>query len=284
MIGPFRTLALVAGMAWAAQGAVGDPGDFDEVHLGVPEGTHVLSVTAVFREKPVWRLSPEEVRVEHPAGSREYTLGYQPNYAQSTILRAASQGLFLSEACRNEIKPLLEAPKGPVPEEHRTAKVYLTLDSPQPKRLTVRTSGGIKLREIRPLHSLGSVGPGEHVEWDGPDRLLFVRFTYLASYYINLGLSDVVTEFDAGTGEARLVPQKAGFAAVKHFADSGRISEGCWKILKERFAGPPTDPGPKLLRRKKNGSALIWVPATAPRAFRVLPRDGLSIESLEALE
>lgn len=274
-------LALVVGLGSSAARAADS---FSEVHMGVEADTRLLSVTVFAKEHLLWRLWPEEVKVDHHTGGMEYRFGYSSNYSLNNAVRAVGSLPGVTAECQKQLSPLLSAPTTRGPEERRTVTVQVQLDEAKAKRLTLRAGEGMAIGDVQQLRSVRTSPATERLTLDAMTRFISVQLAYRATYSVDLTPSELSTELDLASGDLRIRPWKTGYATLKNFAAIGSITPNCWALIDERYNGSPLEPASTPNLHPKRASVWFAIPANAPRTLQLKPAAGLTVEKVEEYE
>lgn len=272
-------IVLFSGLAFAEPAP-----EFTEIHFAAASGPGVLAVTVLNREGSVWRLFPEEVKIEHTKHSMEYSLSYSSQTTLQGLIRTASNAKNISEPCKAELNALLQPPKTAISDDKLTTTVYIPLDDDHPERISLRVTGGLKVLTAEPLHSETALDTTDKSEMQPWTRAVYVNLAYTAGYNINYGISDLVVTEGPSKGAYRVTLQKTGLGPLKAFIADGALSISCADSLDRDYWAAPVDTSEPKYRNAKNVTVVIPMPSDAPVSVDVKASSEFTVKYLKPLE
>jgi len=272
----------IAALAFSSLRASAD--GFEQVHFGVYPETRVLAVK-VLCDKPVWKLWPEQVKIEHTNGRIDFTFSYADISAPKAVLTDVTRDKAISESCQQEAKALLAAPKTMPSEKQRTTTVYLPLEEPHQDRLTLNSGEGMKVLDGQPMQSVTGVQSAISTGVDRFSKAVEVELEFFAGWSIDYGPSDISFVPMETAGRFRVIPARKGLAAVIDAHEQKVLSDGCFAEITKLYSAPEEDktkPKDRKARKVKAVLTLDGVPAAEKLQF--IGATGFQVKTLEVLE
>jgi len=257
----------------------------DQVYFGIEPQARVLAVKVIAEDQTLWRLWPDEVKIEQKDG--DFTVTYKETSSPYRLLKAAQKMDGISADCRNEAAVLLSPPEKPVEEAKRITTVYYEMDPDTPVRIGVRAIEGLKILDARALRSEKDAQPGEPVELEPWTRVVFARVSYFNLVAGGpVGISDISVATDPQNGTVKLEALRPGLGAASQLHQDGLLSDACWTELSQTGLGLTERLSIRTLftRRKQESVVVIPVDQKAARQFSVIAGGGLSLKGIGALD
>ncbi len=258
----------------------------DELHFGIEPDARVLAVTVVAHEQSLWRLWPDEVKLEPAKQEGRFTVSYSPTVSPYRLLQAAQSEGSISKSCKKEAALLLNPPARPVEEEKLTTTVYYELEEGTPRRIGLSATDGIRIVDARALRSEGEATVGKPVALEPWTRAVFARVSYYNLVGSGpVGISDIAIHGDPAKGSVQLATGRPGFGAASQLHRDGRISDACWAELSQTGWGTGGFSLKSLLFRRQTESVVV-IPVTQKTANRISVRvgSGLSLKGIGTLD
>ncbi len=274
-------VSLAAALALSTAQALASVG-FDQLHFGIRPETRML-VVKVRADRPVWKLWPEDVKIEHTSGRMDYIFSYSAHSGPKAVLSSASSDKNISTPCQDEAKLLMKEPAALPAEENLITTLYVPVEEKHQERLTVNAGEGMRILDAQPLQSSGaqesiSAGISEF------SRAVAVEVEYMAGWSLDYGPSDIRISPMETAGRFKIDVSREGLAAVVEYNKQKLLSDSCYQEITKLYSGPEEDKTEPKSRKAKQVKTVLTLDGIQVDKLQFIGAAGFKVKKLEVLE